>query len=70
MHSDRAVSMDEIEEVCNKWNMPYIECSAKDRVNVNLIFDVAVKERLFHEAFHRSESFLRQKGDGQEIQMY
>ena len=62
---ERAVSMEMVEELCNKYNVPYIECSAKDRWNVNMIFDVAVKERLFHEAYHRSQTFMAQKdGDG------
>ena len=57
----REVSIDMIEELCNKYNIPYIETSAKERINVNEIFDMCVRERLFHEAYHRSESFMMQK---------
>eukprot|EP01084_Bolivina_argentea_P000486 904_1 len=55
------VTLDMIEEMCNKYNIIYIECSAKERQNVNLLFDVCVKERLFHEAYRKKEVFMAQK---------
>ena len=66
---EREVSMEVIEELCNKYNIPYIETSAKDRTNVNLIFDICVKERLFHEAYHRSDTFMAQR-DNEDMDMY
>lgn len=66
---EREVSMEEIEELCNKYNISYIETSAKDRTNLNLIFDICVKERLFHEAYHRSDTFMAQR-DNEDMDMY
>eukprot|EP00484_Ammonia_sp_Unknown_P027478 CAMPEP_0197032220 /NCGR_PEP_ID=MMETSP1384-20130603/10953_1 /TAXON_ID=29189 /ORGANISM="Ammonia sp." /LENGTH=278 /DNA_ID=CAMNT_0042461847 /DNA_START=184 /DNA_END=1020 /DNA_ORIENTATION=+ len=61
--NNRHVSMDMIEELCNKYNIAYIEVSAKERKNINLIFDTCVKERLFHEAYHRSDTFMHQRAN-------
>ena len=55
--------MDQIEELCNKYNIPYIEASAKERWNINHIFDMCVKERLFHEAYYKSETFMEQRNN-------
>eukprot|EP01084_Bolivina_argentea_P154357 269092_1 len=57
----RRVKWDMIEELCNKYNITYVECSAKDRININHIFDICVKERLFHEAYWRKEKFMYQR---------
>eukprot|EP00485_Elphidium_margaritaceum_P010918 CAMPEP_0202691996 /NCGR_PEP_ID=MMETSP1385-20130828/6513_1 /ASSEMBLY_ACC=CAM_ASM_000861 /TAXON_ID=933848 /ORGANISM="Elphidium margaritaceum" /LENGTH=259 /DNA_ID=CAMNT_0049347461 /DNA_START=210 /DNA_END=989 /DNA_ORIENTATION=+ len=60
---ERQVTMDMIEELCNKYNILYTEVNVKDRTSVNRIFDLSIKERVFHEAYHQKQTFMLQKAN-------
>jgi len=44
LESERVVSREEVEALAKSYNIPFIEASAKNRVNVDELFDLTVRE--------------------------
>ncbi|KAL7718963.1 Ras-like protein 1 [Entamoeba marina] len=40
LEKERKVSIDEGQELADKWNVEFIECTAKENINVNELFDI------------------------------
>ena len=44
LESNRVIKHEEIEEICREYNMPFLETSARENINVNEGFDLIVNE--------------------------
>ena len=53
---DRQVSKEEVAELSQVWGIPFIECSAKEKININEIYETVMREILAAEKGEKNQS--------------
>lgn len=66
LESERQVSYEEVKELCDIWGIKFLECSAKEKININELYELAVREVIEYkkqeEASHTNDT-LQNTGD-------